>query len=615
MLMRNDKYDNRKYIIIAIISAIGLIFIIKIGSLQLWDDKYKYAASNNSTRNITVYPPRGLVYDRNGELIVENQPVFDLMVTPRLVKNIDTAEFCKIVDIDKRSFIERIKKAKNYSYYKPSIFISQISKEEIAFLQEKFYKYPGFFVQTRSVRTYPYKVAAHVFGYVGEVNSKIIEQKPYYKTGDYIGISGIEKTYEKALRGTKGVKKYLVDKHNKIVGRLADGKLDKAAKNGKNLYSTLDIELQAYGEKLMQQKKGAIVAIEPSTGEILSMVSSPAYDPDLLVGRKRGNNYNLLVRDTLKPLLNRALISSYPPGSTFKLINALIGLQEKVINENSKFSCRGGFSAGGLHVGCHAHRSPLGLKASVEHSCNAYYCNVFKRIVENNKYKNSEEGFKKWRKYVLNLGFGVKYGIDIPSEKTGNIPKSTYYDKFYGRHHWNYLTIISLSIGQGEILATPLQLANQAAIFANRGFYYKPHFIRAIGHPDSLNSKYLNRIETMIDKAAFEVVVEGMEDVVISGTARIAKIDSISICGKTGTVQNPHGENHSVFIAFAPKDNPKIAIATFVENSGYGSTWAAPITSLMIEKYLNKEISDKRKWLEKRMFEGNLLYVKKKEDD
>jgi len=604
---------NRKYIIAIAIIVLITIYLIKIASLQLWDEKYKFAAENNSRRDITIYPPRGLVYDRNNKLVVYNEAVFDLMITPIEVKDIDTNKLCNLLSISKEEYILKYKAAKTYSNYKSSVFISQISKRDIAYIQENFYLFPGFHLQARNVRKYPFNNAAHIFGYIGEVNQGIIDKNPYYKSGDYIGISGIEKVYEEILRGKKGIKRLLVDKHNQIVGSFANGEFDLPAIEGKNLYTGLDIILQEYGELLMQNKKGAIVAIEPESGEILAMISSPTYNPNMLVGRERSINYSKLVNDSLKPLLNRALISSYPPGSTFKIVNALIGLQEGQLTEHTHYTCNNGFHARGLHVGCHPHKNSLNLSESIKHSCNAYYCFTFKSLIENPKYENSEYGFNVWRKYVLNLGFGVKYGIDLPSEKTGNIPKSSYYDKYYGKNRWNYLTIISLSIGQGEILSTPLQLANQAATIANRGYYITPHIVKAIGNKDSLNTDYTTKNFTGIDSKHFELVAQAMHDVVNSGTARLATIDSISVCGKTGTVQNPHGENHSVFIAFAPLENPKIAIATFVENSGYGGTWAAPISSLMIEKYLKGYISPNRHWLEERMLNGNLLNVKPKQ--
>ena len=612
MIMRRDPYADRKYVIYGFFIVVGIIFLIRLVYLQLLNDDFKLAADNNTRRDITIYPPRGLMFDRTGELIVYNEAVFDLMIIPNHIKQMDTLAFCKLADISHDEFVKRIKKAKKYSWRKASFFEKQISKERTAYIQEKLYMYPGFYVQPSTLRKYPHPIAAHVLGYIGEVNRKNLEKDSYYTQGDYMGKSGLERFYEKDLRGIKGVQKLMVDVYNREKGSFHGGKYDVAAKKGKNLYLGLDWIIQEYGEKLMQNKKGAIVAIDPSTGEILAMVSSPNYDPNILTGRVRSKNYRILLTDTLKPLLNRALISSYPPGSTFKLINALIGLQEGVLHPNTRYPCHAGFNFNGLHVGCHNHKSPLNLEESIQHSCNAYYCEVYRSILGNKVYANSEMGFRKWREYVIDMGFGVKYGIDLPSEKRGNIPKPEYYDKYYGKGHWNAITTISLSIGQGEILATPLQLANQAAFIANRGWYIAPHLVRAIGKPDSLNPRFMEKHSVGVDRKNFEIVIGGMSKVVSDGTARLAQIDSIEVCGKTGTAQNPHGENHSVFIAFAPRNNPKIAIAVFIENSGYGGTWAAPIASLMIEKYIKGNISPRRKWLEKRMFDGNLLNVKKK---
>jgi penicillin-binding protein 2 len=613
--MRKDTYADRKYVIYAFFILVGLLFLIRLAYLQLYSNEFADAADNNTRRDITIYPPRGLIYDRRGELIVYNEAVFDLMIVPvQMKKDMDTATFCKLVGITKDDFVKRVKKARHYSRRKASFFEKQISKKQAAYIQEQLVNFPGFYVQPRTLRKYPYPIAAHVLGYIGEVGKRDLERDSFYAPGDYIGISGIERFYEKDLRGQKGVRKLMVDVYNREQGPFRGGKFDIPAKNGKNLYTGIDYKLQAYGQELMQNKIGAIVAIEPSTGEIIAMVSSPTYDPNLLTGRIRSKNYRILLNDTLKPLLNRALISSYPPGSTFKLINALIGLQEGVLHNSTRYPCHSGFTYKGLHVGCHNHKSPLNLEESIQHSCNAYYCNVYRSILNNPAYANPEEGFRKWREYVTKMGFGVKYGIDLPSEKSGNIPKPEYYDKYYGKGHWNAITTISLSIGQGEILATPLQMANQAAFIANRGYYITPHVVRAIGNPDSLNPRFTEKHYVGVERKFFDIVIDGMEQVVSDGTARLARIDSITVCGKTGTAQNPHGENHSVFIAFAPRENPKIAIAVFVENSGYGGTWAAPISSLMIEKYLKGYISHKRKWLEKRMLEGNLLSRAKKTD-
>jgi penicillin-binding protein 2 len=608
MIKVRDKYENRKYVIMAFVLGVFMLFVIRLSSLQIVNDEYKHLAENNTLRNVTIHPPRGLIYDRNGELVVFNEAVFDLMVIPRQAKGIDTLDFCTSLGISKEEYKTRIKKAAKYSRYKASVFMKQIGMDQALSIQEKLFQFPGFYFVSRSLRKYPKPYAAHLLGYIGEVGQKDLEKDSFYSSGDYIGISGIERAYEQLLRGRKGVEKLMVDNLNRIKGSFYDGKYDIPAVEGIDLFLGLDIDLQGYGEQLMLNKKGGIVAIEPSSGEILALISSPTYDPNMLVGRIRSGNYSLLLQDSLKPLMNRALISQYPPGSTFKLLQALIGQQEDVLFPNTLYGCSGGFHFGGLHVGCHGHASPLNLEQSVQQSCNAYYCHVYRSIIENKHYKNVDEAYNQWRKYLLQMGFGRTFPTDLPYEKSGFIPPSSYYDKFYGKGHWNSLTTISLSIGQGEILATPLQLANEAAFIANRGFYYIPHILRSRSDGNEIDSVFQSKQYVGIDKQYFKTVVDGMEKVTQpGGTARRAGIDSISVCGKTGTAQNPHGKDHSVFIAFAPKDNPKIAIAVFVENSGFGGTWAAPIASLMIEKYLKGHIPTQRKALEKRMMEGNLL--------
>ncbi len=607
MIKIRDKFENRKFIILAFFVGVFIIFIIRLVILQLLSDEYKELAENNTLRNLTIHPPRGLIYDRNGKEMVYNEAVYDLMVIPQQAKNIDTLELCRLLGIEKEGYIERMQKAKKYSRYKASIFEKQISKENAAYLHEIIYRFPGFYFVSRSLRKYPKPIAAHLLGYIGEVNQNDIDKDSFYASGDYIGISGVERTYEKLLRGRKGIEKLMVDNLNRVKGSFYDGRYDIAAIKGADLTIGIDMELQEYAELLMQNKKGGVVAIEPSTGEILVLVSSPAYDPNMLVGRIRSKNYVSLQEDTLKPLMNRALISSYPPGSTFKLVQALIGQQEGVLFPHTTYGCQGGFHFGGLHVGCHSHSSPLNLEQSVQQSCNAYYCNVYRSIIDNNRYKNVKEGYRKWREYLLKMGFGRKFPTDLPYEKSGNIPSVEYYDRIY-RGSWNSLTTISLAIGQGEILATPLQLANEAAFIANRGYYYNPHIIRRISDGRAIDSSFTTKQWTGIDANYFETVISGMAKVTQpGGTARIAQIDSFDVCGKTGTAQNPHGKDHSVFIAFAPRDNPKIAIAVFIENSGFGGTWAAPISSLIIEKYLKGYIPEKRKALELRMIEGNLL--------
>ncbi|MBN2745713.1 MAG: penicillin-binding protein 2 [Bacteroidales bacterium] len=607
MIKIRDKFENRKFIILAFFVGVFVIFIIRLVILQLLSDEYKELAENNTLRNLTIHPPRGLIYDRNGKEMVYNEAVYDLMVIPQQAKNIDTLELCRLLGIDKEGYIDRMKKAKKYSRYKASIFEKQISKENAAYLHEIIYRFPGFYFVSRSLRKYPKPIAAHLLGYIGEVNHNDIDKDSFYASGDYIGISGVERTYEKILRGRKGIEKLMVDNLNRVKGSFYDGRYDIPAVKGADLTIGIDMDLQEYAELLMQNKKGGIVAIEPSTGEILVLVSSPAYDPNMLVGRIRSKNYTSLQLDSLKPLMNRALISSYPPGSTFKLVQALIGQQEGVLFPHTTYGCQGGFHFGGLHVGCHSHSSPLNLEQSVQQSCNAYYCNVYRSIIDNNRYKNVKEGYRKWREYLLKMGFGRKFPTDLPYEKSGNIPSVEYYDRIY-RGSWNSLTTISLAIGQGEILATPLQLANEAAFIANRGYYYNPHIIRRISDGRAIDSSFTKKQWTGIDAQYFETVVSGMAKVTQpGGTARIAQIDSFEVCGKTGTAQNPHGKDHSVFIAFAPRENPKIAIAVFIENSGFGGTWAAPISSLIIERYLKGYIPEKRKALELRMIEGNLL--------
>jgi penicillin-binding protein 2 len=601
-------YVNRKFIIIGLFLLIGLAFVVRLFFIQIIADKYVLSANNNVLRYITQYPARGLVYDRFGKLLVYNEAAYDLMVIPRQVKNIDTAELCRLLGIEKTDFIDRVQKARNYSPYRPTIFESQITRENYGYLEEKMFRFPGFFVQPRTLRKYTYPIAAHTFGYIGEAGPEIIDVNPYYKSGDYIGISGVEKSYETELRGKKGLKIRVVDVLNRDKGSFQGGKYDTIAYAGSDLYSTLDADLQAYGEQLMAGKKGSIVAIEPSTGEILCMVTSPSYDPNLLVGRIRKTNYTLLLEDSVKvPLFNRALMASYPPGSTFKPVDALVGQQLGVLTPETRYACPGGFPLGnGKKVACHSHASPLDLRQSIQHSCNTYYCRVFKSIIDKKPFTSTRDGFETWRNLVMSFGFGHKFGIDIPGELNGNIPSSNYYDRYHGKNRWTSMAIISLGIGQGEIGITPLQMANFAAIVSNRGFYYIPHIVRAIGKKDNLNKEFQAKHVCGIDPKYFPIVVEAMHDVMdAGGTGFASRVDGIEICGKTGTAQNPHGKNHSIFISFAPKDNPRIAVAVVVENAGFGATFAAPIATLMIEKYINKVV--KRKDLEQSMISGNVV--------
>jgi len=609
--------NNRTLLIASIILGIGLLFIVKLFIIQVYDSSYKYSADSNTRRKVTQYPSRGLVYDRKGKLLVSNQAVYDVMVVPRDIVAFDSLDFCESLDLTIEQLRERFVKMEHdietraISTYKPSVFLKQLSSEQYGSFQEKLYKFKGFFVQGRTLRKYEYPSAAHVLGYVGEISENQLKKEKYYAQGDYVGISGIEQTYEKELRGKKGVKYMLVDVHGREKGRFRSGRGDTAAIAGKNITLSLDIELQQYGEELMQNKIGSIVAVEPSSGEILSLISAPNYDPSLLIGRDRSTNFPVLLTDSLKPLLNRAIQSAYPPGSTFKAINALIGLQDGTLKPYTTHECYSGYHTRGISVGCHPHYSPLNLSQSIQHSCNAYYCYEFRDILDNPKFDRIQDAFDHWKDHLVNFGFGYRLGADFKNEVRGFVPNSKYFDRVY-RGSWDSRTVISLSIGQGELLTTPLQMANMAATLANRGTFYTPHIIKSI-EDQNIDERFSEIHDTEIDIQHFAPVVNGMELAIWGGggsTARIAQIRNVSICGKTGTAQNPHGEDHSIFIAFAPKDDPQIAIAVYVENAGFGGTWAAPIASLMVEKYLNGDIQPYRKWIEKRMMEGDLINAK-----
>jgi penicillin-binding protein 2 len=534
--------------------------------------------------------------------MVFNKPAYDLLVTPREVEKFDTVAFCRLLEISKEDLIAGIQKARDYSSYKPSILIKQIPPESFAYLQEQLYKFKGFHTQSRTLREYFHPSAAHVLGYVSEVNDADIERDSYYKSGDYIGASGIEKTYEKQLRGIKGIKKQLVDVHNRIKGSYLDGAEDTPAEIGNDIISTLDADLQRYAEELFANKKGAMVAIEPATGEVLAMVSAPTYDPSLLVGRIRGANYNILSEDPLKPLFNRAIQAKYPPGSTFKMINTLIGLETGAINTNTRFACYG---KGTTPLRCtHDHVSPGNVVDAIRESCNPFLWNTFRSIIY--KSKTVAEGFNVWRSYVESFGIGLIISTDFPNALKGDLPTEEMYNKIYGKGRWSPLTIRSLAIGQGELGATPLQMANVAAIVANRGYYYPPHLIREIEN-DSIPAEFTRKVYTKISPENFEPIIAGMEQVLKGNLSFTSAVPGVVMCGKTGTVQNNQGSDHSVFTAFAPKDNPKIAIFVYVENGVWGSRYAAPMAGLMVEKYLNDTISVKKKLIEQRMMEANLL--------
>lgn len=605
MIKSNKNYSGRQWVIIAFMCLVGLIYIIRLFSLQIVNESYKRSSESNVQRRLVQYPSRGKIYDRDSVLLVYNEASYDLMVVPRQAKNIDTLSLCKLLNISKEDYIERMRKAKKYSNYKPSVFFGQITKEEHGPIAEVLYNYHGFYLQTRIVRHYTHPIAAHILGEIGEVNKSEIKKDSYYKQGDYIGKSGIEKYYENELRGTKGLRVVLVDVHNREKGSYRDGVFDTLPIPGKDIQLGIDAELQAYGEKLMQNKIGSIVAIDPKTGQILALVTSPTYDPNLLVGRVRGRNYSLLLQDTLKPLVNRAISGTYPPGSTFKMVNGLVALQSNSISPKTKFTCRGTEAS---PIKCtHFHASQVDLANAIENSCNPYFWEAYRATLQNPQFASVKEGYNYWYNLVRLMGFGGTFKTDIPFEVSGNIPTDQFFDRLYNGV-WNALTVRSLGIGQGEILVTPLQLANFAAIVGNEGYYYPPHFIKSFYNDTTqIDNKLTTRIETGIRAKHFKEIKSGMKQVFEGdhGTARWSKIPGIETAGKTGTAENPHGEDHSLFIAFAPVDDPQIAIAVIVENAGFGSTYAAPIASLMMEKYIRGTTN--RTWIEKRILDIDLI--------
>lgn len=568
------------------------IFAVLVGRLfyiQLVDDRYEELARSNTLRRVVQYPPRGEVFDRNGEYLVQSRGCYDLMVTYRELDRagFDTARFCAITGISETKLKRELANAR-MTPRKPYVVAKYLPKEDKLRFDEC--NFSGFYTVYRTIREYPRKIGGNVLGYVGEVNENIVKRNPEYRAGDYIGMSGVERSYEQLLKGRKGVKVQEADKHNVIQRSYMNGRFDSLPEPGSYLVSTIDAKLQLLGEELMRGKVGAAVAIDPATGEILMMVSSPTYDPDELLGRERGNNYMRLLRDERHPLFNRAVTSKYPPGSTFKLVQGLIGLQEGVLRPTDRHVCNMGYQAGKLKMACHAHASPLDLRFAVATSCNAYFCYVFRDILENPKYSSVKEGFDMWRRYIESFGFGERLGSDFLDEGTGQVPDRAYYDKRY-HGSWNALTVLSLSIGQGEVGCTPLQLANLACIIANRGYYYIPHIVRKIEGCDSLDRRFYERHYTMVDARHFEPIVEGMwRSVHVDGTSKAAYLPDLDVCGKTGTAQNPNGRDHSTFLSFAPKDNPRIAISVYVEHGGFGAATALPIASLLEEYYLTDTI-------------------------
>jgi len=604
------NFEGRKYVLIAAVLFIALVFVLRLFWIQVVDDQWKASAASMAERKITDYPARGFIYDRKGRLLVANTPVYDLMMVPREVKDFDTAAFATLIGVPLDEVKMRMTEARKYSIYKPSVIEKQITAQQYAAISVHLHGFAGVYGQSRTLRTYPPRVGGHMLGYLSEVDARKVAEDPYYKSGDVIGVGGLEQYYEEQLRGRRGVRYVLVDVHNNIKGSFKEGRYDTLAVEGKDLYTGIDLDMQRLGEQLMRGKKGSIVALDPKTGEVLCLVSSPSYDPELLVGRVRNTNYGILQRDSIKPLFDRALQAQYPPGSIFKLVQSLVALDEGVISVNTSFPCNKNL------VGCHAHPTAGSIEQAIQYSCNPYYYNVFDRMVERKLYKKSRFrdaalGLREWERRVRSFGLGEKPGIDLPSLKGGKVPGPDFYDKKYGKERWAFSTIYSVSIGQGEVLTVPIQMANLAAIFANKGWYYDPHVVRAVGEPDSVQARYREKHIVEAEPKWFDHIQEGMRRVVneAGGTARRARIDSIVVCGKTGTAENPHGQDHAVFVCFAPMDDPKIAMAVYVENSGFGGTWAAPIASLLMEQYLTDTIT--RPQVMQEMMDENLIAKEK----
>ncbi len=612
-----DLFTSRQRVLQITVMLVGAILIMKCFQLQVWDESYQQQHSYRQA--LTLYPSRGLIYDRNDSLLIYNLAMYDLMATYENVRraNIDTQRFCNFLNINTADFIQNMEKDwrnKRFSKRKPFEFLTKVPADSFATFEEHLYEFPGFESVRKNVRGYPVRVGAHMLGYISEVNQdKIDQSNGLYQRGDYTGASGLELFYEEQLRGERGVRHVLKDKWGKVKGQYKNGEKDILAVSGYDLITSIDLKLQRYAEELMQNKIGAIVAIEPSTGEILAMVSAPSYNPQILaVDRNRVNAFNALRSDSTEPLFNRALMAQYPPGSIFKPVLAAIALQEGVLTPDRGMGCPGGFILGSLRIGCHGHGPVSSPSAAIQYSCNNYFCQTYREMVNIYGYNFPEKGMQRLMEHLQAFGLGRKTGVDMPGEASGNIPTIEYFDKRYGKGRWRFSHSVSIGIGQGELQITPLQMANLAAIIANRGFYYTPHFAKEFkGDSSDVLAPYQERHYTKVHPRHFEVVVDGMRKVVIAGTGLRANIPDIELCGKTGTVENVHGKDHSTFIAFAPKDNPKIAVAVYVENGGYGSTYAAPISSLIIEKYLRGEIlTDQRKYLEKTMMEADLISPK-----
>jgi penicillin-binding protein 2 len=599
----------RKLLPIILVSFAAFLFLIRLFYLQILDESFDEVSTNISVRKVYDYPQRGYIYDRNGKLMVGNQPAYDVMAVPQEVKDFDTLELASLLKLTPERLKIQLEKAWRYSPRLSSVITPQLTKKEYAVLQERMHKYQGFYIQKRSLRDYTINHSANILGYIAEVGDREISQNSYYQSGDLKGKQGVEEQYEEALRGERGVKHYLRDIHNKNIKPFKEGKFDTLPKKGSDLHLTIDAELQAYGEKLMKGKRGGIVAIEPSTGEILSLITAPSYDPDILVGRKRSKNFTELYYDTIhKPLYNRALQAIYAPGSPFKALTGLVALQEEVVGLEESFRCNGGYTyARGVRMGCHNHPSPVQMVTGIAHSCNSYFAQIYRRTIE--KYDTPQKGIDVWRGHMASFGLGDYLGYDLPVGRAGLLPNSDYYNKAYSypTYNWYASATLSNAIGQGEVLTTPIQLANATAAIANKGWFYRPHIIKSIDDKPVDNEKYTTKQVTTIDKEHFEPIIQGMHDVYNYGTATFLRVPGIEVCGKTGTSENYvkiDGErmqltDHSIFIAFAPKDNPKIALAVFVENGYWGSRYAGRISTLMIEKYLknNIERKDLENWI------------------
>jgi penicillin-binding protein 2 len=598
--------EGRRYTLIVIVMTIAVIYLLRIFGLQVVSQYWKDRGTALTEKEVVVYPSRGVIYDRNLKVLVTSQTVYDLMVLPKDVLPFDTTSFCEITSLTREELRSILKKAVTYPNvrYKPSAVIKQMKPEEYAPIAGELYRFKGFYAQARTLRVYPEKAGALLLGDVGEVTKKLMEKFPEYKKGDYIGLSGIEKSYENELRGQRGIK-YVFRDNLGVERQVANGSLDVKAIEGTHVVSSIDIDLQKYGEKLMQNKRGCIVAIEPKTGEILALVSSPTFDPNLLLGRARGANFLALSRDKQKPLFNRATQAQYRPGSIFKIAQSLTALQLGAITKDTRIPCNRAL------IGCHGSHSMDDLEMAIVHSCNPYFRGVMQRVVEGgrnpkNRFKDAQIGLGLWREQIMKFGFGTNLSTDIPGVKKGLVPSPEYYDRAYGKESWNFSTIYSISIGEGEMLVTPIQMCNLACIVANRGYYYSPHTVKKVGLNGAPRPEFAQRNDVGINPEYFDVVISAMEKVVgPGGTANGAKLQDIVICGKTGTVQNEPRKDHSVFVCFAPKDDPKIALAVYVENCGFGGTWAAPIASLMIEQYLNDAIKNAER--EKHILEQNFL--------